>query len=971
MFPTAWIAVCGAVWGLSLIRVLALTAHWAFALGWGGALVGALAGAGIAVALAPHIPAAAGYPLLLPALDGLLGGGSDWRGPVLLLGSLALTAALARSRPLPRRVILALAVLLPLAVYLPDISPYVGRADTFEFQVVAPRLGIAHPSGYPLYILIGKLFSLLPVSSIAWRINLSSAIFGALASGMLYLTLRALLACPLPNPKCKTHHLIPLLAALTLAFSPTLWARAIEAEVYTLNTLLVALALWLMVAWSQDKLPSDRALPLLGLLTGVGIASHLTLGALALLVAPLALARKPRPRTWLLAMGLGLAGMAIYLYIPLRWPALHEGAWMSLDHFFRFVTNAESGGALHPWAFIQDPPRWTLVFRLVRLQVTLPGMLLAALGLGWLARHHWPLALGSLLAFGAWVWFNLSFYVAEPDYAAFLIPGHVVVIAWLGIGAQSLFRWLHKRAAWSLPLALTALALLPLSRLWITGPTLDTLAEGREDEAWGRYVLAQPITQGAAILADSEKFPPLYYLQQMAGLRPDLDLVMRFDEAQYRADLDARLTAGQAVYLARYLPGMDAYGVESVGPLVRVGVSPPASPPSGGLEEGLTLIGQHLEPDPEGRPLHHLTLTWGVTAPVTEDLEVRLRLMDGEAVVWRNEATRPIQGYSSTQTWHPGDVRDDYHALRWPAWIAPGDYTLDVALFPRFGDAPVGDWHALGTVSVPRQAPPPPPRAYDALFANRTWLLGADFPAETWAGAALTLDVIWRTPPDTGTPVLVWQRMDAGERSARALAALTSPPQDGAPALTRYRVRAPDAPGRYHLALSWRDNGVPLPARCGWLQPPRAACPLGEIVVGPSAAGLANFADAIVLLDAEINAGDVPAGGQLAVTLTWRGLRAIERNYTVFVQALGPDGQVYGQADSWPVQGARPTGGWSPGEEVVDAYRFYLREGTPPGEYRVIVGWYLLADMSRLPVMDAGGRTVGDFYDVGGFTLGE
>lgn len=947
--------------------------HWAFALGWGGALVGALAGAGLAVALARHIPPAACVPLWLPALDSLMSGGVAWRGPVLLLGGLALTATLARSRPLPRRALLALAVLLPIAVYLPDISPYVGRADTFEFQVVAPRLGIAHPSGYPLYIFIGKLFSMLPLGSPAWSINLSSALCGALASGTLYLALHALLAPHLQNPKSKIH-MIPLFAALTLAFSPTLWARAIEAEVYALNAFLVALALWLMVSWSQEKLPTARALPLLGLLTGVGMASHVTLGALAFLVAPLALTRRPRLRTWLLAMGLGLAGLALYLYIPLRWPAFHQGAWMSLDHFFRFVTNAESGGALHPWAFIQDPARWTLVFRLLRMQVTLPGMLLAALGLGWLARHHWPLALGCLLAFGAWVWFNLSFYVAEPDYAAFLIPGHVVFIAWMGIGAHGLLRWLDERAArmrpWALPVALTGLALLPLSRLWLTGPTLDTISQGREDEAWGRYVLSQPLTEGAAILADSEKFPPLYYLQQVAGLRPDLDLVMLFDEAQYRTDMEARLNAGQAVYLARYLPGMDAYGVSSVGPLVRVAPPPPPFRLSAVTPAGFILIDHHLEPDPEARPLHHLTLTWGVTAPITRDLEVRLRLVRDERVVWRNEAARPIQGYSSTQAWQPGDARDDYHVLRWPAWIAPGDYELEVALFPRFGEEPIGNWHALGTVAAPRQSPPELPYSYHALFGERTWLLGADFPGEAWAGAPLTLDLSWQAPPEAGTPVLVWQREDEGSPIERVLEPAILPPQDGDPALARYRVTAPDAPGRYRLALGWRMGGELLPARCGWLQAPRETCPLGEIAVGPAAAGLANFADAILLLDAEIEAGDVPAGGQLAVTLTWRGLRAMERDYTVFVQALGPDGQVYGQADSWPVQGARPTGGWSPGEEVADAYRLYLREGAPPGEYRVIVGWYLLADMSRLPVVDAEGRTVGDFYEAGTFDLG-
>ena len=67
------------------------------------------------------------------------------------------------------------------ALYLLTLGTHVGRADTFEFQVVMPQLGIAHPTGYPLFILIGKVFSLLPLGSMAFRVNLLSAIFATAA----------------------------------------------------------------------------------------------------------------------------------------------------------------------------------------------------------------------------------------------------------------------------------------------------------------------------------------------------------------------------------------------------------------------------------------------------------------------------------------------------------------------------------------------------------------------------------------------------------------------------------------------------------------------------------------------------------------------------------------------------------------------------------------------------------------------
>jgi hypothetical protein len=107
----------------------------------------------------------------------------------------------------------------------------VGQADTFEFQVGIARLGVAHGSGYPLLMLVGKVFTWLPVGgTLAFRANLTSAFFGALAGVGAFALARRLGAGPLPA----------LLAGLAFGLSPTLWSRAVEVEAYTLNAALVA-----------------------------------------------------------------------------------------------------------------------------------------------------------------------------------------------------------------------------------------------------------------------------------------------------------------------------------------------------------------------------------------------------------------------------------------------------------------------------------------------------------------------------------------------------------------------------------------------------------------------------------------------------------------------------------------------------------------------------------------------------------
>ncbi len=112
------------------------------------------------------------------------------------------------------------------------------------------------------------------------------------------------------------------------------------------------------------------------------------------------------------------------------------------------------------------------------------------------------------------------------------------------------------------------------------------------------------------------------------------------------------------------------------------------------------------------------------------------------------------------------------------------------------------------------------------------------------------------------------------------------------------------------------------------------------------------------------NNGDVPftiAPGQpIPLTLMWRATDRPKGSYTVFTHVVGPDGALWGQWDNPPVWGTYPTGDWSAGEVVFDQYRIPLREDTPPGAYRLLVGMYEPGSGARLPVVDSGGQPVGD-----------
>ncbi len=108
----------------------------------------------------------------------------------------------------------------------------------------------------------------------------------------------------------------------------------------------------------------------------------------------------------------------------------------------------------------------------------------------------------------------------------------------------------------------------------------------------------------------------------------------------------------------------------------------------------------------------------------------------------------------------------------------------------------------------------------------------------------------------------------------------------------------------------------------------------------------------------------------LQVALYWQAVRPPAADYTVFTQLLGPDGQVWGQQDNQPQGGSYPTSAWAAQHTVVDRYALKLKDGSPPGRYRLLVGMYSLTNGQRLPAVNSNGqRLLNDAIELGEFTL--
>jgi len=179
-----------------------------------------------------------------------------------------------------------LAFLVSFIVYLLTISPELGSGDSGELTTAIYNLGAAHPPGAPLYTMLGKIFTYLPIGSIAYRINLMAAFFAALTIFFFFLLIFRLLHRGQSETYAMRDRCIALTASFVVAFSLSMWEQAIMSEMYSLNSvfapfLLLAVLIWQESVFSSLRLgrPSyaERYLLLIAILQGLALTNHLLL----------------------------------------------------------------------------------------------------------------------------------------------------------------------------------------------------------------------------------------------------------------------------------------------------------------------------------------------------------------------------------------------------------------------------------------------------------------------------------------------------------------------------------------------------------------------------------------------------------------------------------------------------------------------------------------------------------------------
>jgi hypothetical protein len=406
----------------------------------------------------------------------------------------------------------------------------VALEDDGLFVLASYFLGIAHPPGYPLYTALGKLFTLLPFGSVAYRVHLLSALFGGLSCATLWLCARLLVPGRMPA----------YLAAVGLGVSPVFWSQSIIAEVYTLNTffflVLVFLGLRACPPGPTGEAPQHTRglLPAMAFVFGLSLANH---WPLMLLVAPaFCVLLWPRRQEILRRIPL-LAGLATLGLLPYAWMVVLSWMWLPISF----------DGPLHSigevWHFVSragyaqtdqsDSATWVDRARFLQflggqlvVQFAVLGTLLALTGVA-VQQRFWGARVAIFLGVAFLMPSVVLLLLLGFDYDSaskhvfhvYPLPAYAVVALWMGLGLAWLRQRYQLRRAHALAGCVAVLGLVLAAGCWFN---LRTNSE------WGiRYaqtILRMLPKDGVLFLRGDADLAPIAYLYLVEGWRPDIEI---------------------------------------------------------------------------------------------------------------------------------------------------------------------------------------------------------------------------------------------------------------------------------------------------------------------------------------------------------------------------------------------------------------------------------------------------------------
>ena len=456
---------------------------------------------------------------------------------------------------------------LALVIYGRTVAPGLLPGDGGEFQTLVYLLGNTHPTGYPVYLALARLFALMPLGELAYRVNLFSAVMGALTVSGVYLCGKLLTG----------YRAISAAGALTLAVSATLWSQSLIAEVYTAGAAFLVFILLVLLWW--DMTNSTWALFAAGLLGGLSIGVHMSVALLAPAVLLFLLLHRDRGwPMWRTAVLGALCGLAItvFLFLLIEWNNPSASYFNSVIEPSRSAWGYEAGqmdGPLeHLWFGWQGRQFQYLMFSDIAEvmprqagdywdnlgnELAYPLILLAGAGALWLLLRRPRVAALLLIALFTQLFYFFNYEIW--DLYVFYIPSYILLtlLAIAGLGALiDIAGWGLAKLSGGRPSTKTALDILLaiLVLAFVVWPVLQTrqdeLLSGEVTFEFEEYPQYDPnlklvaaatvakLPENAIVFSGWDMMWPYYYAAHLENKRSDLLFIETYpaDDQEQLAD---------------------------------------------------------------------------------------------------------------------------------------------------------------------------------------------------------------------------------------------------------------------------------------------------------------------------------------------------------------------------------------------------------------------------------------------------
>jgi hypothetical protein len=334
-----------------------------------------------------------------------------------------------------------------LVVYFRTLLPGIGFIDSGELVTVVHTLGIAHPTGYPLFTLVGWVFTHLPFGGEeAYRLNVMAAVFCAASLVFFYRGIRMLLTELAEELSAPAVLITPATAGgvLLLAFSRTFWEQALAVEVYSLHLLMMSLIIMLLL---EARVQRSRTLWVLGaFVLGLSFTNHMTT---ILLVPGVLYLYGVSAGSWKGALrGLSgllppfLLGLSVYLYLPIRAVSSPVCNWGDPSNLERLIWHL-SGKQYRSWIFSSSDVAMKHLTAFVQglpAEFATIGLLLAVVGVIALWLRVREAAGATLLFFAVCLVYAANYDI--PDIDSYYLLAYACIGVWSAAGLLVVGKWL-------------------------------------------------------------------------------------------------------------------------------------------------------------------------------------------------------------------------------------------------------------------------------------------------------------------------------------------------------------------------------------------------------------------------------------------------------------------------------------------------------------------------------------------------